>query len=276
MSGKLALGLTGHMAFNYATVPEKILFNFNQGIMMKHLRWLSIGAALFFCLGMLAPMDANAASTSKKHANVKTQVKKASHKKTSTKSKKVKKMAAKSGVAKFAETQAKESSNSREKWIKHAQEGDMLTGKASWFGKDFHNKITASGLDYDMYTFTAAHRTLPLGTVVKVTDATNGKSVMVCVTDRGPYVKGRIIDLSYAAAQKLDLSKRGVGSVKLEVVSDEEGAPLKSGQAYFIKYAAGEDKKKVGPFKAFADAAAMREALSQAHPEAEVILEKDK
>ena len=107
----------------------------------------------------------------------------------------------------------------------------MLTGKASWYGRDFHGGSTASGVDYDMYTFTAAHRTLPIGTVVKVTDQDNGKSVMVCVTDRGPYVRGRIIDLSYAAAKQLDLSKRGVGKVDLEVISDESGTPLKADQA---------------------------------------------
>ena len=67
-----------------------------------------------------------------------------------------------------------------------------------------------------MYTFTAAHRTLPIGTVVRVTDKSNGKSVMVCVTDRGPYVRGRIIDLSYAAAQQINMNDRGVGKVAVQ------------------------------------------------------------
>ena len=127
-----------------------------------------------------------------------------------------------------------------------------------------------------MYTFTAAHRTLPIGTVVKVTDQDNGKSVMVCVTDRGPYVRGRIIDLSYAAAKQLDLSKRGVGKVDVEVVSDESGTPLKADQAYYVRYSAGMGDEKVGPFRAFADAAAMHEALRQAHPEAEVVLDSSR
>lgn len=162
----------------------------------------------------------------------------------------------------------------RDLWLKRANEGELLTGKASWFGKDFHAKPTASGLPYDMHTFTAAHRTLPLGTVVKVTDASNGKSVVVCVTDRGPYVKGRIIDLSYAAAKRLDMANRGVANVRLEVVSDETGAPLKSDHAFFIKYPTTAGQKKVGPFHSFADAAAMREAISQAHPEAEVDVAK--
>lgn len=162
----------------------------------------------------------------------------------------------------------------RDIWLKRAQTSEALTGKASWYGKDFHNKATASGLTYDMYTFTAAHRTLPIGTIVKVTERKHGKSVMVCVTDRGPYIRDRIIDVSYAAAKQLGLDKRGVGSVELEVVSDAQGMPLRKDQRYFVKYAAGGGKTTVGPFRAFADAAAMREALSQAHPEAEVVLEK--
>lgn len=176
--------------------------------------------------------------------------------------------AAKSGTADNAQQE-------REIWLRRARESKAYTGKASWYGKDFHNKATASGLAYDMHTFTAAHRTLPIGTIVKVTDQQNGKSVMVCVTDRGPFVQGRIIDVSYAAAQKLGLAKRGVGKVELEVVSDEHGQPIRKDQAYYVRYQGGNGSSKSGPFYAFADAAAMREALSQAHPEAEVVLEKN-
>ena len=113
---------------------------------------------------------------------------------------------------------AKTASSSRDVWLKRAQSNAdaFMTGMASWYGADFHNKKTASGEGYDMYTFTAAHRTLPIGTVVRVTDKSNGKSVMVCVTDRGPYVRGRIIDLSYAAAQQINMNDRGVGKVDLE------------------------------------------------------------
>lgn len=166
---------------------------------------------------------------------------------------------------------AKTASSSRDVWIKRAQSNAdaFMTGMASWYGADFHNKKTASGEGYDMYTFTAAHRTLPIGTVVRVTDKSNGKSVMVCVTDRGPYVRGRIIDLSYAAAQQINMNDRGVGKVDLEVVSDPSGTPLQNGQAYFVRY----KDDQVGPFFAFADAAAMHEALRQGHPEAEVVLD---
>lgn len=145
-------------------------------------------------------------------------------------------------------------------------------GKASWYGPDFHGALTASGLDYDMFTFTAAHRTLPMGTVVRVTDNDSGKSVMVCVTDRGPFVRGRIIDLSYAAAQQLNLDKKGVAKVSLEVVSDSHGAPLLPDQAYYVRYLAAHGLKELGPFQFFADAAAMHEALCLVHPDAEIIL----
>ena len=158
-------------------------------------------------------------------------------------------------------------------WLEHAQEGQLkMTGKASWYGTDFHGGPTASGIKYDMYTFTAAHRTLPMGTVVKVTTQDSGKSVMVCVTDRGPYVRGRIIDLSYAAATQLDLRHKGVGDVKLEVVSDSKGTPLKARQAFYVEYKAARGHKKAGPYKDFSNASAMHEALREAHPEAKIIL----
>jgi peptidoglycan lytic transglycosylase len=98
-------------------------------------------------------------------------------------------------------------------------------GWASWYGKDFHGRRTASGAVYDMYQLTAAHQTLPLGTSVMVTHLDSGKSVMVTVNDRGPFVKGRIIDLSYAAAQALGMVEEGVARVRLEVV-DKKAAPI--------------------------------------------------
>lgn len=242
---------------------------------MKYVRWLSIGTALALCLCIAAPFEAYAASSRAPDKNVvKTtvQAKSKADKKKDSDSQRSKRRA-KSGKAKDRAKAVSQKDNDRELWLRRAQEGDILSGKASWYGPDFQNKSTASGLDYDMYTFTAAHRTLPMGTVVKVTDQDNGKSVMVCVTDRGPFVRGRIIDLSYAAAQQINLGKRGVGRVNLEVVSDETGTPLKADQAYFIRYKIPAGAGKVGPFRAFADAVAMQEALRQAHPEAEVVLD---
>jgi rare lipoprotein A len=94
-------------------------------------------------------------------------------------------------------------------------------GTASWYGKRFHGRQTASGDTYDMFQFTAASRTLPLGTLVKVTNLRNGKWVIVKVNDRGPYVGHRIMDVSYGAAQMMGFRQRGVERVKLEVIQPE-------------------------------------------------------
>ena len=95
-------------------------------------------------------------------------------------------------------------------------------GLASWYGKKFQGKKTASGEKFDMHKLTAAHRTLPFGTRVKVTRIDNGKSVVVKINDRGPFVKGRIIDLSKAAAKKLDMINAGVARVRIKVVKSAQ------------------------------------------------------
>ncbi len=89
-------------------------------------------------------------------------------------------------------------------------------GKASWYGRLFQHKQTASGEPYDMYQLTAAHRTLPLGSWVKVTDLKTDRAVVVRINDRGPVLKSRIIDLSYSAAKLLGMSHNGVDPVRLE------------------------------------------------------------
>ncbi len=93
------------------------------------------------------------------------------------------------------------------------------TGKASWYGPGFHGRPTASGEAYDRRDLTAAHRTLPFGTKVKVTNLNNGKSVEVEINDRGPFKKKRIIDLSEAAAKALKMKKSGTETVRLELAS---------------------------------------------------------
>jgi len=93
-------------------------------------------------------------------------------------------------------------------------------GMASWYGEDFHGWMTASGEIYDMETLTGAHRTLPLGSIVKVTNVENGKQVRIRINDRGPYVSGRILDLSYAAAHRLGMMEGGVSAISLEVVGE--------------------------------------------------------
>ncbi|NEW61342.1 septal ring lytic transglycosylase RlpA family protein [Sulfurovum sp. bin170] len=100
----------------------------------------------------------------------------------------------------------------------YAKGNKIQTGKASWYGKQFNGRLTASGERYNMYDFTAAHRTLPFNTMVEVTNLQNGRSIIVRVNDRGPYAKGRIMDLSYLAAKKLGYVKKGVAKLKLKVL----------------------------------------------------------
>ncbi|RJX71678.1 septal ring lytic transglycosylase RlpA family protein [Vibrio sinensis] len=101
--------------------------------------------------------------------------------------------------------------------IKEPQ-GFTEKGQASWYGKKFHGHLTSNGEIYDMYSMTAAHKTLPIPSYVKVTNTDNGKSTIVRVNDRGPFHPGRIIDLSYAAATKLDVIRTGTANVEIEVI----------------------------------------------------------
>jgi rare lipoprotein A len=102
-------------------------------------------------------------------------------------------------------------------------------GLASWYGGGFHGWVTASGEIYDMYALTAAHRALPLGTVVRVTNLVNAKQARIRINDRGPYVKGRILDLSYAAASELGMVREGLSAVYVEVVGQHEVEPMRIG-----------------------------------------------
>ena len=92
------------------------------------------------------------------------------------------------------------------------------TGKASWYGKAHHGQITASGERFDIHALTAAHRTLPFGTIVRVTDLRSKRSVNVRINDRGPFRRDRIIDLSYEAARRLGVVSRGTARVKIAVI----------------------------------------------------------
>ncbi len=99
--------------------------------------------------------------------------------------------------------------------------GDSFSGRASWYGPDFHGKSTSNGEGYDMYSMTAAHKTLPMNTVVRVTNIQNGKQAIVRINDRGPFVANRIIDLSYAAAQQTGVAQHGTADVRLDVLGFE-------------------------------------------------------
>jgi rare lipoprotein A len=102
-------------------------------------------------------------------------------------------------------------------------EGFVQYGKASWYGKKFHGRPTSNGEIYNMYKISAAHKTLPMGTYVRVTNTSNQKEIIVRVNDRGPFVKGRIIDLSYAAAKKIGILGPGTAKVKIVALGKEVG-----------------------------------------------------
>lgn len=104
------------------------------------------------------------------------------------------------------------------RYLPHAHPGYGAVGIASWYGREFHGRRTASGRRFDMHALTAAHKTLPFGTKVRVTNLENNRSVVVTITDRGPFVKGRIVDLSMRAAEVLGFKRKGKAKVRVEVV----------------------------------------------------------
>jgi rare lipoprotein A len=111
-----------------------------------------------------------------------------------------------------------------------ANVGDQFDGIASWYGPDFHAKKTSNGEIYNMYAMTAAHKTLPMNTVVRVDNLDNGRSTIVRINDRGPFVSGRIIDLSNKAAHEIDMVRKGTARVKVTVLGyngliDDKNAP---------------------------------------------------
>jgi len=125
-----------------------------------------------------------------------------------------------------------------------SSEGFVQFGKASWYGKKFHGKKTANGERYDMYGMTAAHKNLPFGTILRVTNMKNKRSVVVRVNDRGPFVEGRVVDLTHSAAQKLGMLGPGVVSVKLEAI----GGPNHRAVASTKKNTGGSFYIQVGSF----------------------------
>ncbi|MEI6894825.1 MAG: septal ring lytic transglycosylase RlpA family protein [Colwellia sp.] len=104
--------------------------------------------------------------------------------------------------------------------VLNSAQGFQQTGTASWYGKKFHGHLTSNGEIYDMYTMSAAHKSLPLPTYLKVTNTANNKSVIVRVNDRGPFHQSRIIDLSYSAAYKLDMLKTGTAQVSITAITN--------------------------------------------------------
>jgi rare lipoprotein A len=191
--------------------------------------------------------------------------------------------------------------------VKAAKPGAVEKGLASWYGEPYHGRATASGEIYDMHRLTAAHRTLPFGTVVRVTRRDTGAAVEVRINDRGPFIAGRIIDLSFAGAKKIGLDVDGIAPVKVEVldrrrpVDVDPAAPRTAGlggcwwvqvgafaeadnarRAEQALEAAGEPavvmeapdglrRVRVGPFDSKKRAIRARERISDAWPKAALV-----
>lgn len=110
------------------------------------------------------------------------------------------------------------SSNNQKSTLTEYKEGEILYGESSYYADKFHGRKTANGEIYDMYKKTAAHKTLPFNTMLKVTNLENNQSVIVRVNDRGPYKKGRILDISYGAAREIDMISSGVVRVRIKIL----------------------------------------------------------
>ena len=143
-----------------------------------------------------------------------------------------------------------------------SSEGFVEEGIASWYGPGFHGRKTASGEEYNMYDFTAAHKVLPLGTYVLVTNLENGRKAVVRINDRGPFVKGRIIDLSYAAARALGIQQKGTARVRIQALAEGHvrGNRLVLEHPNFYK---GRFYIQVGAFSSYANAVRLKERLNR-------------
>lgn len=127
-------------------------------------------------------------------------------------------------------------------------QGFSQRGIASWYGRKFHGRKTSNGEVYDMYAMTAAHKTLPLGVFVRVTHLENGRSIIVRVNDRGPFVAGRIIDLSYSAAGKLGIVDAGTGKVQVQALGYRQSDHGKVTYRPPSSYDAGSFAVQIGAF----------------------------
>ncbi|WP_299947660.1 septal ring lytic transglycosylase RlpA family protein [uncultured Microbulbifer sp.] len=161
--------------------------------------------------------------------------------------------------------------------VRDAVKGYKERGRASWYGTKFHGRNTANGEIYNMYAISAAHKTLPLPSYAKVTNLDNGRSIIVRVNDRGPFVQGRIIDLSYTAAQKLGYVEQGVARVEVESLDPAVLPPvtevLLTGDGLVGPDGLAQDTRvklpentflQVGAYSHFAQAEAVRAQLADA------------
>jgi rare lipoprotein A len=144
-------------------------------------------------------------------------------------------------------------------------------GIASWYGRDFHGKKTSNGEIYDMYAMTAAHKTLPLGTYVRVHNLENNRNLEVRVNDRGPFVRGRIIDLSYAAARELGLVGPGTAEVEIIALGTPAVTDGGTGRTYVQRdYYSGNFTFQVGAFTNRENAERLQRKLSEQYQKAHI------
>lgn len=158
--------------------------------------------------------------------------------------------------------------------VQRSAKGHVERGIASWYGPGFHAERTSSGEPYDMYAMTAAHKTLPIPVYARVTNLENGRSVVVRINDRGPFVGDRIIDLSYTAAHKLDMTRKGTALVEMRVIEpgDDSSPPeiprpiTTANTRPAPSSAIGVSSRflQTGSFSARANAEAMRQRLADA------------
>lgn len=139
--------------------------------------------------------------------------------------------------------------------------GTFQRGVASWYGPSFHGNPTANGEPYDMWALTAAHRTLPFGTRVFVQSVETGKSVTVRINDRGPFIRGRIIDLSYEAARELAMIGRGTENVSLTILESPNAS-----SGYMSKGEAASYWVQIGSFTTLTQAVSLQEQLANQYP----------
>jgi rare lipoprotein A len=141
--------------------------------------------------------------------------------------------------------------------------GFKQRGVASWYGKKFHGRKTSNGEIYDMYAMTAAHKTLPLGTYVRVRNLENNKTIDVRINDRGPFVRGRVVDLSYTAAKKIDIV--GPGTAPVEVIALGVAGPAKGSRRSYtpVDYYSGNFTIQVGSFGNRKNAERLKEQLDK-------------
>jgi rare lipoprotein A len=155
---------------------------------------------------------------------------------------------------------------------KPVRSGVVERGIASWYGHPFHGRRTASGEVYDMHRLTAAHKTLPFGTLVEVTNLANRERVVVRVTDRGPFVRGRVIDLSYEAAKRIGMIGPGTARVELRVVGTDTAPPVVA-EAPKVAPPGSGFTVQVGAFQERQRAEAVRSELARQY--ADVVVRSD-